>query len=154
MESRYSARPLVLVHAWGESCRSFDRLINLLPASLAPIAIDLPGDANTHTEVTDYSVKSFAGYLASQLEVINSYAPDSGKPAVLGSSSGGYHAQQLAIDHPDLLSALILVGSPISLEGKPAFASEVERLTDPVDPDWCVNPLAGFRSIIQCRHTT
>lgn len=136
MESMLSPQPLVLVHAWGECGRSFDRLIKLLPASLAPIAVDLPGDVSTGADSTDCSVESLVGHLATRLESVNSHAAHSAKSVVLGSSSGGYLAQQLAVDHPDLLEALILVGSPFSLEGRPEFADDVERLTDPVDIDW------------------
>lgn len=136
MEPHRSPQPLVLVHAWGESRRSYDRLITLLPSWLAPIAIDLPGDPDTFAEGIDYSVKGLAGYLASQLEVISPSAEGAIKPALLGSSSGGYLAQQLAVDRPELLSSLILVGSPMTLQGEPAFATQVERLVDPVDPNW------------------
>ena len=52
------------------------------------------------------------------------------------SSSGGYVAQQVAVDNPNRVAGLVLVGSPHSLHGRPAFADEVERLTDPVDPTW------------------
>ncbi len=144
MDSPPSARPLVLVHAWGESCRSFDRLITLFPESIAPIAIELPGDPNTRLDAADYSVKGLAGYLATQLEIISLSSTSSRKPAVLGSSSGGYLAQQLAVDRPDLLNALILVGSPISLQSKPVFSAEVEQLTDPVDVDWVRKSFGWF----------
>ena len=144
MDSPPPAQPLVLVHAWGESRRSFDRLIKLFPESIAPIAIELPGDPNTRLDGADYSVKGLAGFLATQLEIISLSSTGSPKPAVLGSSSGGYLAQQLAADYPDVLSALILVGSPISLRGKPVFSSEVEQLTDPVDVDWVRKSFGWF----------
>jgi rifampin ADP-ribosylating transferase len=36
------------------------------------------------------------------------------------------------------------VGSPRTLKGKPSFADEVERLTDPIDPRWVKATLDWF----------
>jgi pimeloyl-ACP methyl ester carboxylesterase len=63
---------------------------------------------------------------------------------VVGSSSGGYVAQQLAAAHPERVAALVLVGSPLSLQGRPAFADEVDGLTDPLDADWVRKSLTWF----------
>lgn len=111
----------------------FDRLIELLPNSLAPTAIDLPADGAKAAGVHGYSVRSLTRYLATVLEHLHSPANGLAKAVVIGTSSGGYLAQQLAVDRPELLGGLVLVGSPISLEGSPAFAADVEALTDPVD---------------------
>ena len=64
--------------------------------------------------------------------------------AVLGSSSGGYVAQQLAVMQPERVDALILVGSPLTLQGRPAFADEVDALADPLDEDWVRQSLLWF----------
>ena len=61
-----------------------------------------------------------------------------------GSSSGGYVAQQVAVHSPDRVAGLVLIGSPPSLRGRPAFAEEVARLTDPVDPAWVRGFLEAF----------
>jgi pimeloyl-ACP methyl ester carboxylesterase len=63
---------------------------------------------------------------------------------LLGSSSGGYVAQQVAVRTPDRVSGLVLVGSPRSLRGRPSFADEVGRLTDPVDRAWVKASLQWF----------
>ena len=38
----------------------------------------------------------------------------------------------------------MLVGSPLSLQGRPAFADEVDGLTDPLDPAWVRESLTWF----------
>ena len=63
---------------------------------------------------------------------------------LLGSSSGGYVAQQVAVRSPHRVSGLVLVGSPRSLRGRPPFADEVDRLTDPVDRAWVRASLEWF----------
>lgn len=63
---------------------------------------------------------------------------------LLGFSSGGYVAQQVAVRAPDRVAGLVLVGSPRSLRGPAPFADEVDRLTDPVDVDWVRESLSWF----------
>jgi hypothetical protein len=45
---------------------------------------------------------------------------------------------------PHRVDGLVLVGAPRSLQGRPAFANEVDRLTDPVDPTWVEESLTWF----------
>jgi len=63
---------------------------------------------------------------------------------LLGSSSGGYVAQQVAVGRPHRVRGLVLVGSPRSLRGRPPFADEVDRLTDPLDRAWVRASLEWF----------
>ncbi|UVJ38683.1 alpha/beta fold hydrolase [Arthrobacter sp. CJ23] len=143
VDGRADRPPLLLLHAWGESRHCFDRLIPLLRQGIgAPtiIAPDLRGQGEAAKPADGYSLPEQAEDVAALLEAL-------GVPQayVLGSSSGGYVAQQLAVAHPDAVSALVLVGSPLSLRGHPAFADEVDRLTDPVDPDWVRESLSWYR---------
>ncbi|MGX9901727.1 alpha/beta fold hydrolase [Arthrobacter sp. SA17] len=66
------------------------------------------------------------------------------KAVVIGSSSGGYVGQQLAVSHPEQVAALVLIGSPLSLHGRAPFADEVERLPDPVPESWVRDSLSWF----------
>ncbi|MFJ4284698.1 alpha/beta fold hydrolase [Paenarthrobacter nicotinovorans] len=134
-------RPLLLLHAWGESWRSFDRLIAALPG-LVIVAPDLRGHGAADKPADGYSLSEVVEDVASVLAALGVE-----QAHVLGSSSGGYVAQQLAVSHPDLVSSLTLVGVPLTLHGRPPFAAEVEQLTDPISEDWVRESLAWYRML-------
>ena len=133
-----SAKPVLLLHAWGESRGCFDRLIPLL-AGFRIYAPDLRGQGEADKPEDGYSLAEQAEDAAAILDALN--VP---RAFVVGSSSGGYVAQQLATMHPEQVAALVLVGSPLSLRGRPAFADEVDTLTDPLDADWVRESLTWF----------
>jgi rifampin ADP-ribosylating transferase len=131
--------PVVLLHAWGESRRSFDRLLPLLPGTIHAVAMDLRGHGDADKPAAGYSLAEVAADVAAFMDAL-------GIPSavLVGSSSGGYVAQQVAITSPQRVAGLVLVGSPRSLQGRPSFADEIDQLTDPVDSAWVRKSLAWF----------
>lgn len=131
--------PLLLLHPWGESRRTFDRLVPLLPG-FQVIAPDLRGQGQASKPDNGYSLAEQAEDVVALLDALNV-----GRAYVLGSSSGGYVAQQVAVTYPDRVAALVLVGTPLSLNSRPAFADQVDRLKDPVSEDWVRESLSWFQ---------
>jgi pimeloyl-ACP methyl ester carboxylesterase len=131
--------PLVLLHAWGESKGSFDRLRPLLPPSLLTFAMDQRGHGSADKPSSGYRLADFASDVELFMDAVNIESA-----ILLGSSSGGYVAQQVAVTSPHRVAGLVLVGSPRTLEGRPAFADEVDRLSDPIEPDWVRASLEWF----------
>ena len=131
--------PVVLLHAWGESWRSFDRLLPLLPGTIHAVAMDLRGHGDADKPATGYSLAEVAADVVALMDAV-------GIPSavLLGSSSGGYVAQQVAITSPHRVAGLVLVGSPRSLQGRPPFADEVDQLTQAVDAAWVRKFLTWF----------
>lgn len=131
--------PVLLLHAWGESLGCFDRLTPLLPATIRVLAMDQRGHGNSDKPVNGYSLTDFSGDVTDFLDAI-------GLPSavLVGSSSGGYVAQQVAITSPERVRGLVLVGAPRSLRGRPAFADEVDQLTDPINRAWVRESLTWF----------
>lgn len=132
------AKPVLLLHAWGESSGSYDRLIPLL-TGFRVYAPDLRGQGEADKPEGGYSLAEQAEDTAAILDAL-----DVPSAAVVGSSSGGYVGQQLAIAHPEKVAALVLVGAPLSLHGRAPFADEVDRLTDPLDEGWVRDSLSWF----------
>lgn len=133
--------PLLLVHAWGESWRSFDRLIAALPGFVI-VAPDLRGHGAADKPPDGYSLSEVVEDIVALLSALGVKHAH-----VLGSSSGGYVAQQLAVSHPDLVASLTLVGAPLTLHGRPPFAAEVEQLTEPISENWVRETLAWYRML-------
>jgi pimeloyl-ACP methyl ester carboxylesterase len=93
--------------------------------------MDQRGHGSADKPAAGYRLSDFATDVELFMDALNI------KSAVLlGSSSGGYVAQQVAVTSPHRVKGLVLVGSPRTLEGRPAFADEVDGLSDPIDPDW------------------
>ena len=132
------AKPVLLLHAWGESSGSFDRLIPLLTGCRI-YAPDLRGQGEADKPEGGYSLAEQAEDAAAILDAL-----DVASAVIVGSSSGGYVGQQLALAQPEMVAALVLVGAPLSLQGRTAFADEVDRLTDPIDEAWVRDSLAWF----------
>jgi pimeloyl-ACP methyl ester carboxylesterase len=126
-----SGPAVLLLHGWLESARSFDRLRPLLPSSLRVIAVDQRGHGRSDAPMGGYDVDSLAADVEAFVAALGLH-----RVVLVGSSSGGYVAEQVAVRCPDRIAGLALVGSPFTLMGRPDFAAEVDRLTDPVDPSW------------------
>jgi len=128
---------VLLLHAWVESSASFDRLLQAMPPTLRVFAMDQRGHGDADKPADGYAlvnddIEAFMDAVGLQSAVL------------LGSSSGGYVAQQIAVQAPRRVDGLVLVGAPRSLQGRPAFADEVDRLNDPVDPSWVKESLTWF----------
>jgi pimeloyl-ACP methyl ester carboxylesterase len=134
-----SAPPLVLLHAWAEARGCFERFTARLPSSLRVVAMDQRGHGEADKPPDGYRLVDFAADAEAFLDALGI-----DRAVVLGSSSGGYVAQQLAISAPERVAGLVLVGAPRSLRPRPSFADEVERLTDPIDPAWVRKSLTWF----------
>jgi len=113
-----SATPVLLLHAWGESRRSFDRLMPMLGNTLHAVAVDQRGHGEADRPTAGYSLASLSEDI---LEFMDALGFSSA--VLLGSSSGGYVAQQVAVISPYRVAGLVLVGSPRSLQGRPSFAT-------------------------------
>ncbi len=132
--------PLVLLHAWGESRRAFAPFLSHLPPGVRAVAPDQRGHGDADKPRVGYSLPDLAEDATAFLDALEVSAA-----VLVGASSGGYVAQQVAVAHPERVAGLVLAGAPRSLRGRrPAFAAELDRLTDPLDPTWVRSFTLGF----------
>ena len=131
--------PCLLVHAWCETARSFDRMVPHLPSWAAVHAVDLRGHGGADKPADGYALADTAADVVAVLDALGLE-----QAVLVGSSSGGYVAQQVAVSWPGRVAGLALVGSPYTLAERPPFADEVAALTDPLDAAWVRDTLAWF----------
>ena len=130
---------VLLLHAWTESSACFDRLLQAVPPTLRVFAMDQRGHGDADKPAEGYALVNFADDIEAFMDAVGLQSA-----VLLGSSSGGYVAQQVAVQVPHRVAGLVLVGAPRSLQGRPPFADEVEQLADPVDPAWIEESLTWF----------
>ncbi len=123
---------ILLLHPWLESADAFSMMLQCLGSGLRILAPDLRGSGASDKPAYGYELPSLAADVVAFMDATEAV------PAVLvGASSGGYIAQEVAASHPDLVTALVLAGAPRSLHGRtPPFAPQLERLSDPIDAGW------------------
>lgn len=138
----HGAPPVLLVHSWTASRRSFAALLPLLAAQQHVLAADLRGHGDADKPSAGYDLGALAADVIALLDAL-----DLPRAVLLGASSGGYVAQQVAVDAPDRVAGLVLAGAPRDLRGRPPFADELELLSDPVDPAWVRRFQSGFTDL-------
>jgi pimeloyl-ACP methyl ester carboxylesterase len=99
------AQTLVLLHGFGDSYTSWESWVRDLKGRFHVITLDFPGHGLTRApagyQLSGAGLADFVADFASKLALP--------KFAVAGNSLGGGAAWQLAVRHPDLIDALILV---------------------------------------------
>lgn len=130
VQEQGAGTPVVMLHAWGETRRSFDRLVELLPADVRVLALDQRGVGDSDKPSVGYRLADAAADVVGLLDAL-----DLPTAWLVGSSSGGYAAQRMALDHPERLLGLVLVGAPRSLAGLDPFGDILEDFHEPVTAD-------------------
>jgi non-heme chloroperoxidase len=128
-----AAPTVLLVHAVGDSGRAFETLLAHLPDSVHAVAPTLRGHGDAGRPESGYRSADFAADLAALMDALRIE-----QAVAVGASSGGQIALRLALDHPERVLGLVLLGSPLRLGDQPAvrraWDTTFSRLEDPVDP--------------------
>jgi 2-succinyl-6-hydroxy-2,4-cyclohexadiene-1-carboxylate synthase len=132
--------PVVLVHGFTQTLRSWDPLAARLARRRQVARVDLPGHGGSAGVVLDF------------VETVAALGATGGRAAYAGYSLGGRLCLRLALDRPDLVTALVLVGASPGLadpgeratrrETDEALAATIERDgTGPFLDRWLAQPL-------------
>jgi pimeloyl-ACP methyl ester carboxylesterase len=136
--------PVVLLHAYADSWRSFERVLAHLPPSVRAIAPTQRGHGDASKLASGYRVGDFAADLLALLDLF-----EVDRAALVASSSAVFTVEQVCLDHPERVRALVLIGAPWSLaEREPSldFVQSVEALTEPVDRSFVRDFVVGTSS--------
>jgi pimeloyl-ACP methyl ester carboxylesterase len=128
-----SCLPLLLLHGYTDSWRSFEPLLAAMPRGLRAIAVSQRGHGDSDKPRSRYDTASLATDVAEFLDALGI-----GAAAIAGHSMGSQVAQRFAIDHPRRTRGLVLLGAFTTLKGNPDVEALWDRavaaLDDPVDP--------------------
>jgi non-heme chloroperoxidase len=129
--------PVVLLHGLTDSWRSFEPVLPHLPESIHAYAVTVRGHGDAGRPGS-YGLSDFVDDLAQFLDAVGL---DSA--VVAGHSMGSIIATRFAIDHPDRVDALVIMGAAASFArvGLEEMSAELAAMTEPVDPDY----LRGFQ---------
>jgi pimeloyl-ACP methyl ester carboxylesterase len=96
--------PLVFLHSWAGSSRSWKYVVAALPSRLRPIAIDQRGWGRSGSPSSGFQLADLA---SDAKEIVKALKLD--RYVLVGHSMGGKVAQLIASERPEKLSGLILV---------------------------------------------
>lgn len=127
-----SGVPVILLHGYGDSLRSFDLVLPHLPKSLRAFALTQRGHGDSEHPVSGYHVRDFSADVAAFMDAMKLK-----KATIVGHSMGSYVAQRFALDHPDRVRGLVLIGSFVTVRGNPGvkelWDSTISKFGDSVD---------------------
>jgi len=127
-----SGVPMVLLHGYTDSWRSFELVLPHLPPDVRAFAVALRGHGDAARPADGYRPRAFAADIARFMELLGI-----GAAVVAGHSMGSTIAQRFAVDHPERTLGLALLGSLGSWHRNPSVVElwdAVAALEDPVDP--------------------
>jgi len=130
-----SATTLVLVHALADSWRIFEPVLGSLPDSIHALVPTQRGHGDASKPAAGYRSTDFSADL---LDFLDELSVESA--VIAGASSGGLVTQRFAIDHPERVRGLVLLGAPLRLGDKERvrqlWDDVIARLSDPVDSEF------------------
>ena len=128
-----SGLPILLLHGYTDSRRSYDPVLAQLPDFVNAIAVSQRGHGDSERPENGYLPADLS---ADIVHLMNSLSIQ--KAVIVGHSLGAIVAQRFAIDYPDRTLGLVLVGSFYTMYDHLAvqqlWKSMVAQLTDPIDP--------------------
>ena len=122
-ESLYTRRigdgpDMVLLHGWGMHSGVWEQLAPILAKDYRVTLVDLPGHGYSRAAEQNHSLE----------DLVLAVAAVTPPSAIwIGWSLGGLIAQQLAIDHPERVSRLVLTASSPCFTRRPDWACALER---------------------------
>lgn len=128
---------VVLLHAFPLDSTMFDRLVPLLSGTARVVTVDLPGLGRSAVPDVEPSMGAAAGAVLDVLDALGV-----GRAVVLGVSTGGYVALQLAAAVPDRVDGLVL-GSTTSHRIAPDVPADRLDVADELESSGSTDVVEG-----------
>lgn len=126
-------QPIIMLHGFTDSRFSFSRVLPLFSDEYHIFAIDQRGHGNSDRSAKSYKLSDFAADVVAFMDAKNLE-----RATVIGHSMGSFIALQTAIDAPQRVEKLVLIGSATTVRNDAVLdlQKEVNQLTDPVPEDF------------------
>ena len=122
--------PMILLHGYSDSWFSWTRVLPLFPPTWRAYALDQRGQGDSDRPATGYGMADIAADVLAFMD-----AKGIRRATIVGHSTGGMVAQQVARLAPERVSRLVLVataGNIREINGAAEFEQAVMALADPV----------------------
>lgn len=130
-----SGVPVLLLHAYLDSWRSFEFVLRLLPDSVHAFAPSQRGHGDSDRPPSGYLAADLVADVGAFLDAVELDAA-----VLVGSSSAADTARRFALEHPARTLGLVLVGAfhtfPADAPAVREMREQIAALRDPVDPDF------------------
>lgn len=124
--------PMLMLHGVTDSWRSFEPVLEHLPASVRVFAVSQRGHGDSSRPASGYRTRDFAADVAAFADAM--HLP---QVLVVGHSMGGTNALRFAVDHPERVLGLVIAGSFFAYSDNTVvrefWQSGVLPLTDPIE---------------------
>jgi pimeloyl-ACP methyl ester carboxylesterase len=127
-----SGIPVILLHGYTDSWRSYERVLPYLPQSIRAFALTQRGHGDSERPPEGYRPQDFAADVAAFMDALGLRTA-----VIVGHSMGSHIAQRFALDYPERTLGLVLLGAFYSIQANPDVAGLMEAIAslhDPVDP--------------------
>jgi non-heme chloroperoxidase len=132
----HAGTPVLFLHGITDSWHSFEPVLPHLPASIRAFALSQRGHGDSGRPTSGYHPRDFAADVVAFMDAFNL------KQAVIaGHSMGSHIAQRFALDYPERILGLVLIGSFFSFQGNQCvmeLSDAVSNLADPIDRDFAL----------------
>ena len=98
--------PILFIHGWTANLDRWRAMINKFSKYKRVIALDLPGHRKSDKPRINYTIETYKNHILKFMDELKIE-----KAIVAGHSMGGMIAQKLAIENPERVLALILIGT-------------------------------------------
>ena len=126
-----SGTPVLFLHGYTDSWRSFEGVLPHLSPSLHVFALTQRGHGDADRPMAGYHFQDLAADLAAFMDILKL-----GPAVIAGHSMGSSIAQRFVLDYPERALGLVLIGSATTWRNPVVWElwEVVSRLTDPIDP--------------------
>jgi non-heme chloroperoxidase len=125
---------IVFLHAYVDSWFTFSRMLPLLSPSYHAVAPDQRGHGDSDKPQCCYTADDFTADVGAFMEAVGIE-----EATLVGDSSSGMIAQRVALEYPQRVSRLVLMGAPTTLVNNEAVIAAGEQmlagLEDPISPE-------------------